>query len=155
MNAGPDKPAVPSSTQRLDPAQPLWRLAPTHAADGRSVADFMMLIPGLGTRPAAARSALTERVREVCEAYGSQVVFADINYSLNVLWVSVDAEPGLAARVANSIRGRVPDARLVGGQLGAVPPLVATGPQHPRGWWARLRLLSRRGVRRLGLPGAD
>lgn len=122
----------------MNPAQPLWRLAPTHDDAGRSLADFMMLIPGLGTRPAAVRRLIADRVREVCAAYDSQVAFADINYSLNVLWVSVRAEPGLAGRVAQSIRGRVPEARLVGGQLGAVA-VPATGPAGGSGWWRRAR----------------
>ena len=135
----------------LGPAVPLWRIAPTRDGDGRCLADFMMLIPRLGSRPHAAREQVALQVREVCRAYGGQVVFAEVNYALNLLWVSVAAEPGLAGRVAQSIRGRIPDARLVGGQLGAVPmpvPGVAGG-----GLGARLRGLRRRMLRRLAGPG--
>ncbi len=138
---------------RLDPAQPLWRIAPTRGDDGRYLADFMMLIPGLGGRPQAAREWVASRVREVCESYGEQVAFADINYSLNVLWVSVAAEPGLAGRVAQSIRGRVPEALLVGGQLGAVPTPLARVDR--RGLWSRLRGLSRRVTARIQGPRDD
>jgi hypothetical protein len=63
----------------------------------------------------------------------------------------VAAEPGLAGRVAQSIRGRIPDARLVGGQLGAVPmPVVAAAGA---GLVSRLRGLRRRVMRRLAGPG--
>ncbi|MCB1787532.1 MAG: hypothetical protein H6953_06760 [Chromatiaceae bacterium] len=123
------------TASRLAPAPPLWRLAPTRAADGRPLADFMMLIPGLGERPQMVREHIAGSIREVCEAYGDQVAFADVNLAINVLWVSVTAEPGLAGRVAQSIRGRVPEARLIGGQLGASPMPVARGAD----WRARAR----------------
>jgi hypothetical protein len=137
----------------LTPAPPLWRLAPTRAQDGRNVADFMMWIPGLGKRPEWSRERTAELIREVCESYGGQVVFADINYAINVLWVTVAAEPGLAGRVAQSIRGRVPDALLVGGQLGATAlPAAGAAKARPR-FWRRVRGLSRRAL--LLLEGRD
>ena len=153
MNRSSESRPVAVRQRRLDPAQPLWRIAPTRGDDGRCLADFMMLIPGLGGRPQSARERIANRVREVCEAYGEQVVFADINYSLNVLWVSVAAEPGLAGRVAQSIRGRVPEALLVGGQLGAVPTSLARVER--RGLWARLRHLSLRVTARIEGPRRD
>lgn len=119
------------------PAQPLWRLAPTRGDDGRSLADFMMLIPGLAKRPQACRDRVAAVIREVCESYGDRVAFADINYAINVLWVSVAAEPGLGGQVARSIRQKVPDALLVGGQLGAAGGLQTATRRRPR-WWRRL-----------------
>ena len=136
----------------LSPAPPLWKLAPTRAHDGQCLADFMMWIPGLGDRSGLSRERTVRLIREVCESYGEQVAFADINYAINVLWVSVAAEPGLAGRVAQSIRGRVPDALLVGGQLGAgVLPAAAVGSVQPNLWW-RLRHLSRRALSLLEGP---
>jgi hypothetical protein len=147
-----NRPVAPR-VRAMDPAPPLWRLAPTRGDDGRCLADFMMLIPGLGGRPERARALVAGRVREVCESYGGQVAFADINYSLNVLWVSVAAEPGLAGRVAQSIRGRVPEALLVGGQLGAVPATPALLGRSAL--WTRLRRLSRRITARIEGPRRD
>lgn len=150
MSTSPADSAVLRSERRIDPAVPLWRLAPTHAEDGQSLADFMMLIPGLKHRPQMVRDRVAQLIREVCESYDGQVAFADINYSINVLWVSVAAEPGLTGRVAQSIRSAVPEALLVGGQLGALPaPMVCT---QPPGLWARLRRLSRRVSIRLEGP---
>lgn len=135
----------------LGPAEPLWRLVPTRADDGRSFADFMMLIPGLGTRPPQGRQRVTALIREVCESYGDQVAFADVNYAINVLWVSVSAEPGLVGRVAQAIRQQVPEALLVGGQLGAIYAITPSGPRN-RAWRHHLSGLSRRATRLLRGP---
>lgn len=139
-------------TARLDPATALWRLAPTRVEDGRSVADFMMLIPGLGARPQLIREQIAERIRGVCAGYGEQVVFADVNYAINVLWVSVLAEPGLTGRVAQAIRAEVPEALLVGGQLGAATAPV-TMRDRRTGFWRRVRRLSRQLGGRIEGPG--
>lgn len=132
----------------LRPAEPLWQLAPTHRPDGRCLADFMMLIPGMATAGDAGRRHVSDAIRGVCEGFGEAVAFVEINYRLNVLWVSVEAEPGLTGRVATAIRERVPDALLVGGQLGAVPMVPA-----PRRVWAqwlsKLKTLPRPLVARL------
>ena len=65
------------------PAEPLWRLAPTRGKDGRSLADFMMLIPGLARKPQACRERVAALIREVGASYGARVAFADINYRFN------------------------------------------------------------------------
>jgi hypothetical protein len=147
MSEAPDN-SLPSHGGRMRPAEPLWRLAPTRADDGSGMADFMMLIPGLAARSRMEREHVAGVVREVCAGYGDQVAFADINYRINVLWVSVAAVPGLAGRVAASIRQRVPDALLVGGQLGTPAALTPAAPRATRWWW-RLRRVSRRLALRL------
>ena len=138
MSTPPGDNAVLRSERRIDPAVPLWRLSPTHADDGQSLADFMMLVPGLAGGGETARRHVTDAVRSVCEDFGDAVAFAEVNYKLNTLWVSVAAEPGLTARVASEIRQRLPDALLIGGQLGAVPTLTLV----TRGWraWLQCRL---------------
>lgn len=134
-----------------DPAQPLWHLVPTHGCDGHCLADFMMLIPGLRTRSPQYRDQVAQAIREVCETFGDRVAFADINIPINVLWVSVVAEPGLAGRVAASVREQVPEALLIGGQLGAVSALQASSPRSS--FWRRgLRRLSRRAALLLAMP---
>jgi hypothetical protein len=147
-----DKPAQRALAPglRASPAEPLWRLAPTRGKDGRSLADFMMLIPGLAGRPQVCRERVASLIREVCESYGDRVAFADINYSINVLWVSLAADPGLGGQVARSIRQRVPDALLVGGHLGVSSALQAATPRRD-GWWRRLGRLSKGAAR---LPNA-
>lgn len=105
---------------RFAPAEPLWRLAPVRDAEGQPVADFMMVIPGLKRRGAAYRESVGLRIAEVCEGFADQVVFADLNTSTGALWLSVEAQPGLCARVGAAIHQAVPEALMVGGQLGAV-----------------------------------
>jgi len=43
-----------------------------------------------------------------------QVVFADLNVPLNLLWVTLIPEFGLIATMAESLRQRIPEARLIG-----------------------------------------
>jgi hypothetical protein len=140
---------LPAVDKAFGPAAPLWQLVPTRGEDGRCLADFMMLIPRLGSRPEVCRERVALAIREVCESYGRRVAFADINYAINVLWVSLAAEPQLAGRVAQSIRDRVPEALLIGGQLGAAA-LPALRPSDHR-WWP-LHVLVRRSRRLLGGP---
>lgn len=142
MSPKDDKVQIVTNETPLRPAEPLWQLAPTRRPDGRCLADFMMLIPGLAVAENAGRRHVSDSVRAVCEGFGDAVAFAEINYRLNVLWVSVEAEPGLTGRVASAIRERLPDALLVGGQLGAVPTLP-TPRRAWRAWFARLCSLPR------------
>lgn len=116
------------------------------------MADFMMLIPGLAACPAPQQQRVASLVREVCEAYGRQVAFADINFSISVLWVSVVAEPGLTGQVAQAIRQRVPEALLVGGQLGTVAG-VPVAESRFAGWRRRIRRLRTVAGRLLPGPG--
>lgn len=132
----------------LYPAEPLWRLAPTRGEDGRCLADFMMLIPALATGGEGVRRHVGESIRTVCESFGDAVAFAEVNYRLNILWVSVAAEPGLSGRVASAIRQQLPDALLVGGQLGAVPAMPQVRGSW-RAWWRRLGVLPAPVLRRL------
>jgi len=139
-------------TAALYPACPLWQLAPVKAEDGGALADFMMLIPGLAGRPAAYRDQVAASVQAVCASFGRRVAFADLNYGINVLWVSVAAEPGLAGQVAQAIRQQVPEALLIGGQLGA-PAGVPVAAGTYAGWRRRARRIVGAAVRLLGAPG--
>lgn len=143
-------PCRPPAASAFFPAAPLWSLAPTRTRDGDCLADFMMLIPGLGRQPAACQAQVALAIREVCEGYGEQVAFVDINYAINVLWVSVAAQPGLAGRVAQAIRERVPEALLVGGQLQGGFALAMSG--RDGGLRALWRRFSRRAALLLGAP---
>lgn len=93
--------------------QPLWRLVPTRDASGRPYVDFMMLAPGLNKRPALEQHQVMVLVRGVLERFGDDVVFADFNIHINVLWVSLRCQPGLMTRVVCLLRAKVPMLRLV------------------------------------------
>ena len=97
----------------FEPAGPLWKRAPTQDRHGRPLSDFMMLIPGLGKRPAAQLERVLEAIRSVLDRYADAVVFADLNLHLNVLWVSVRPIPGICLELATALNSAVPESRLV------------------------------------------
>ncbi len=93
---------------------PLWKVVPKRDETGKPYVDFMMLAPGLNRRPAADREGVLLLVRGVLERFGDDVVFADFNLDINVLWVSLRCQPGLMSRVVCLLRAKVPMLRLVG-----------------------------------------
>ena len=72
----------------------------------------MVLIPGLRDLPDVAISARLDLLGGVLTAF-REVIFADLNLPLNLLWVSVRARPGVILEVATAIVASVPEARLV------------------------------------------
>lgn len=99
-------------TASLQPAPPLWQLAPTRDASGHRLTDFMMLIPRLRSQPPG-RIEQTSRDIEAVLALHRDVVFADLNLKLNLLWVSLRPRDGAITELAAAIRLRVPEAVLV------------------------------------------
>lgn len=98
----------------VSPAEPLWKRAPTHDEDGHKLSDFMMLIPRLSKRPRHQQLSTIDRLQHVLEDYRHVVVFADLNFRLNILWVSVRPKPGICLELPTAINARVPEAKLVG-----------------------------------------
>lgn len=96
----------------MEPGEPLYKYVPTKDANGRSLADFMMLIPKLKTRPQHEINATLMNLQRALEKY-DDVVFVNINLKINVLWVSIHAKPGLIFRIVGSIHELVPEALLV------------------------------------------
>lgn len=94
------------------PALPLWQLAPTHDASGHLLTDFMMLIPRLRSRPALEIERASRDIQAVL-ALHQDVVFADLNLKLNLLWVSLRPRQGAISELAAAVRLRVPEAVLV------------------------------------------
>jgi hypothetical protein len=94
------------------PALPLWQLAPTHDTSGHLLTDFMMLIPRLRSRPAFEIERASRDIQAVL-ALHQDVVFADLNLKLNLLWVSLRPRQGAISELAAAIRLRVPEAVLV------------------------------------------
>jgi hypothetical protein len=73
----------------------------------------MMLLPGLKERPAAECRQVTARLNAILNGF-PEVVFADLNLKLNLLWVSVRARPGVILDIACCVKFHVPEALLVG-----------------------------------------
>ncbi len=101
-------------TRQLEPnREPLYKRLPTHDENGKFLCDFMMLIPGLRN---LSELNLNDRMAALHSLLGrhDDVVFADLNTPLNLLWVSVRARHGVIRELAAEIQLRVPEARLVG-----------------------------------------
>lgn len=98
--------------RRTAPAEPLCRIVPTRDADGKRLIDFMMLVPHLRDKPEIDRQATFGHIQRVLGRH-TEVVFADINLKLNLLWVSLRHRPGVICEIVHAIRQRVPEAVLV------------------------------------------
>jgi hypothetical protein len=96
----------------LEPGLPLWQVVPTRDDQGERLCDFMMLIPRLKHRHAMYIQSAQSHIVNVL-SHHNEVVFANINLELNVLWVSHRYRHGLMLEIANSIRLQVPEAVLV------------------------------------------
>ena len=96
----------------LGPGEPLWQRAPTHDANGCLLTDFMMLIPRLRTQPPQEIERTSRDLHAVLSLH-RDVVFADLNLKLNLLWVSLRPSPGAISELVAAIRLRVPQAVLV------------------------------------------
>lgn len=72
---------LPLAGAALEPGTPLWQIVPTRGADGRPLADFMMLIPGLRNKPQQAINATLNNIQKVLEQY-REVVFVNLNLRL-------------------------------------------------------------------------
>lgn len=100
----------------IEPFEPLYERVPTHDENGKPLSDFMMLIPGL-------KQASTLRIHRVVAGLQvvlgqhREVIFADLNVSRSVLWVSVRSIPGIIPEIAGAIRIRVPEALIVGSPI--------------------------------------
>jgi hypothetical protein len=105
-------------TRHYLPAAPLWQRAPTRDADGRLLADFMMLIPGLKHQEGRQVEAIIERIEWVLTYYQDDIRFADINLRLGILWISLRFRTGIILEIAAAVQQCVPQARLVSQRTG-------------------------------------
>lgn len=101
--------------RNCQPGQPLWRIVPTRDENGRLLTDFMMLIPRLKEKSAGEVERTSGYIRSVLTLH-SEVVFADLNLALNLLWVSLRPTRGAMAEITAAIRVLVPEAILVANQ---------------------------------------
>ncbi|MDJ0779221.1 MAG: hypothetical protein QNJ85_15230 [Gammaproteobacteria bacterium] len=93
--------------------EPLHLRLPKTDGQGRFPGDFMMLIPGLRELSAAQTETRLAQLQGILDA-DDDVIFADLNLPLNLLWVSVRQRHGVVTAVASMIREHFPAARLVG-----------------------------------------
>lgn len=100
----------------LSPGEPLWKIAPTHDQDGNSLCDFMVLIPRLKLKQPDYIRLAQQHIEQVL-THCSEVVFANMDMRLNLLWVSHRYRSGLMIEVVSAIRQVLPEAVLVAHQV--------------------------------------
>ncbi|MGA7180091.1 MAG: hypothetical protein WBX11_10945 [Thiobacillaceae bacterium] len=100
---------------QVNPGEPLWKRVPTHDDSGKLLADFMVLIPKLKSRPRHYIESAATYINAVLLRY-DEVVFADVNLELNLLWVSHRYRSGLMLEIVSTLRARLPEAVLVAHQ---------------------------------------
>lgn len=101
------------SVQFQDSAEPLRKRAPSHDEEGRPLADFMMLIPGLREKPRQLINKTVQDIHLALTHFNHAVVFAEFNIRLNLLWVSIKPIHGIRLEIAGAIQEYVPEAKLV------------------------------------------
>lgn len=107
------KPGLAQASGLRSNREPLYKRLPTHDEEGKFLSDFMMLIPGMRDLSASHYETRLRFLHALLEEH-DDVVFADLNTPLNLLWISVRARHGVISEVSARIRNRFPEARLVG-----------------------------------------
>ena len=92
--------------------EPLYQRVPTKDDNGRAYSDFMLLIPGMRDLSAPELSDHVSGLQAVLGSY-DQIVFADLNLNLNLLWVTLRPKLGLIPEIAERLRQRIPQAKLI------------------------------------------
>ena len=98
---------------QIQSSEPLWQRVPTRDEEGKPYADFMMLIPGLRDFEPGYMREVISKLEQALTHYEDEIIMADLNLKINVLWVSLQARLGLTAEVAALIHHLVPEAKLV------------------------------------------
>lgn len=106
--------SLPKITVKFEAAaETLLERVPKRDESGAPLSDLMMLFPGLRGRPRIQITRAIDDIYEILAGFPDDVVFAEFNAKNNVLWVSVRARRGIRAAVAEAIREKVPDAKLI------------------------------------------
>lgn len=76
----------------------------------------MMLVPSLKKASPADQMDCLTRIQAVLTELGDDVLFADFNRDINVLWISHRCRQGVTLELCTAIRERVPEAKLIANQ---------------------------------------
>ena len=98
----------------LNPAEPLWKLAPTRDKEGGPVSDILMIIPKLKTKPEYYIKDTLANIEFSLKQFSNEILFANLDMKLNTLWVSFKAVPGIYVNIVSTLKTNVPEAVLVG-----------------------------------------
>lgn len=97
----------------LQRTEPLWKRVPTRDVEGKPYADFMMIIPGMRNFEVSRLHDIVSKMESVLRRYENDIILADLNLKINVLWVTLQPRIGLSTEIAALIHHLVPEAKLV------------------------------------------
>ena len=97
----------------LDANEPLRKRAPVVDENGKALSDFMVIIPNLRKRPQIRIQQIMRDIHRILSRFDDQVVFAEVNLALNLLWVSIRPVDGIRFEITEALRSSIPDVRLV------------------------------------------
>jgi len=98
----------------LEPAEPLYKLAPTRDENGGPVSDLLMIIPKLKTKPEQYIKDTLANIEFALKQFSDEILFANVDMKLNTLWVSFKAVPGVYGQIVSTLKTNVPEAVIVG-----------------------------------------
>ena len=102
-----------SNAISLELDKPLHQRVPTRDENGDALSDCMMLIPGLRDLPRHLAIEKVALMQAVLTQFGD-VVFADLNVKLNLLWVSFRPRRGIILEITAAMNAAIPESVLVG-----------------------------------------
>lgn len=94
-------------------SEPLWKRVPTRDHSGKPYTDFMMLIPGLRKSGSSRLREIINKIEAVLNRYEEDIILADLNLKINVLWITLKPHIGLSTEIAALIHHVIPEAKLV------------------------------------------
>lgn len=105
---------LPKVTLQITPGdEPLLGRVPTHDESGKALSDLILLVPGFRDRSLAEINHALQEVYKVLEGYSGDVIFAEFNIKRNLLWVTVRPVRGIRVAIANAVRAKLPEAKLI------------------------------------------
>ena len=96
-----------------DASEPLRHRAPLRDEAGQALSDFMVIVPGLKSKPPCLISKAVSDMHLTLTRFGHAVVFAEFNLKLNLLWVSIRPIPRICFEIVGAIQECVPEAKLI------------------------------------------
>ncbi|MEE9447105.1 MAG: hypothetical protein V3V09_04045 [Arenicellales bacterium] len=110
------KPRLAGQFSIYQNSEPLHVRVPKADEFGRPYADFMLLIPKLNKANTQTIKLKLATMQAVLMKH-SDIVFADLNLKINVLWVSYTPKRGLIRAVVTELQRHIPEAKLISGEF--------------------------------------
>lgn len=98
---------------KIQSSEPLWKRVPTRDPAGKPYNDFMMIIPNLKKFESSRLNSIINKINAVLKLHEENIVLADLNLKINLLWVTIQPRIGLTTEIAAHIHHVVPEAKLI------------------------------------------